>query len=219
MQFPCQIVIVSAHPSRHRDHYFLMSIKPSPERRVINRRDFLSRTSSALGGSWIALYMPAILATSELACQTEGLASGFSVLSDDEARELDAVIARIIPSDETPGAREAGVLRFADLALDSFMARLRPDIVEGLSQLNAQGGASFSDLVESDQDARLRTIESTPFFRAVRFLTFVGFLAHPKYGGNTDMIGWRHIGFDDRHAWQPPFGFYDRPHHEGTTNE
>ena len=34
--------------------------------------------------------------------------------------------------------------------------------------------------------------------------------ASPEYGGNRDGVGWRMIGFVDEHAFQPPFGYYDR---------
>jgi hypothetical protein len=32
----------------------------------------------------------------------------------------------------------------------------------------------------------------------------------PTYGGNRDGVGWKLIGFEDRHTFQPPFGYYDR---------
>ena len=32
----------------------------------------------------------------------------------------------------------------------------------------------------------------------------------PAYGGNRDGVGWKLIGFDDQHAFQSPFGHYDR---------
>jgi hypothetical protein len=41
------------------------------------------------------------------------------------------------------------------------------------------------------------------------FLTHCGMFAMPSWGGNKDLAGWNLIGFDSRHAWQPPFGFYD----------
>jgi hypothetical protein len=44
----------------------------------------------------------------------------------------------------------------------------------------------------------------------VRFLTILGLLALPRYGGNRDEIGWKLIGFNDAHAFNPPFGYYDR---------
>jgi hypothetical protein len=44
---------------------------------------------------------------------------------------------------------------------------------------------------------------------ALRFLTIAGLLASPQYGGNHDGIGWQLIGFEDLHAFTPPFGYYD----------
>jgi gluconate 2-dehydrogenase gamma chain len=40
-------------------------------------------------------------------------------------------------------------------------------------------------------------------------VTMVGMFSLPSYGGNIEKIGWRLIGFDDSHVWQPPFGYYD----------
>ena len=49
----------------------------------------------------------------------------------------------------------------------------------------------------------------TPFFGGMKFLTVLGLLALPSYGGNADKLGWKLVGFVDQHAWQPPFGHYD----------
>jgi hypothetical protein len=38
----------------------------------------------------------------------------------------------------------------------------------------------------------------------------LGLLALPSYGGNAGKAGWKLVGFDDRHVWEPPFGHYDR---------
>ena len=32
----------------------------------------------------------------------------------------------------------------------------------------------------------------------------------PEYGGNRDGVGWKLLGFEDQHVFQPPFGYYDR---------
>jgi len=32
----------------------------------------------------------------------------------------------------------------------------------------------------------------------------------PAYGGNRGGVGWKLIGFEDAHVFQPPFGYYDR---------
>ncbi len=39
----------------------------------------------------------------------------------------------------------------------------------------------------------------------------MGFLANPSWGGNREGAGWKAIGFEDRHVFQPPFGYYDDP--------
>ena len=40
-------------------------------------------------------------------------------------------------------------------------------------------------------------------------LTILGMFSSPKYGGNFEGSGWKMMGFEDRHAFTPPFGFYD----------
>ena len=56
----------------------------------------------------------------------------------------------------------------------------------------------------------LMTLESTPLFTQLHFLTVLGLLADPAWGGNRDQLGWRLIGFENTHAYAPPFGWYDR---------
>jgi hypothetical protein len=58
--------------------------------------------------------------------------------------------------------------------------------------------------------AWLHEVETTAFFATVRRLTLLGLVAMPKYGGNHDKAGWKLLGFEDRHVWQPPFGYYDK---------
>jgi gluconate 2-dehydrogenase gamma chain len=85
---------------------------------------------------------------------------------------------------------------------------------EGLAALQATadgtyGKARFSALQPDQQDALLHAIEATEFFETARFLTIAGMFTLPDYGGNREHIGWDLIGFDHRHAWAPPFGYYD----------
>jgi hypothetical protein len=56
----------------------------------------------------------------------------------------------------------------------------------------------------------LRTVDRTPFFDQARLLTLCGMFSSPSYGGNRDGLGWKLIGFEDRHVFEPPFGYYDR---------
>jgi gluconate 2-dehydrogenase gamma chain len=69
---------------------------------------------------------------------------------------------------------------------------------------------SFADLPDGAQLAYLKGIGPEPFFGTMKFLTVLGLLALPSYGGNAGKLGWKLVGFVDQHAWTPPFGHYDR---------
>lgn len=168
-----------------------------------------------LGGAWLAAHLPAIQAAAAHARRALARRAPFATLTAEEARELEAVAAQIIPTDDTPGAREAGVIYFMDQALGTFAAQLLQPIRAGLpdlaraAQARRPGARGVADLDPAEQTAVLRGLEQTPFFGAVRFLTVAGMFGDPSYGGNKDRIGWRLIGFDGGHAHQPPFGYYD----------
>ena len=85
-------------------------------------------------------------------------------------------------------------------------------VVDFESAYAARNGAGkpFSEAPEAQQIAWLHEVDKTPFFAAVRRLTVLGLIALPKYGGNHDNTGWALIGVVDNHAWEPPFGYYDK---------
>jgi gluconate 2-dehydrogenase gamma chain len=139
-----------------------------------------------------------------------------SFLSAAEAADVAAVAAQIIPTDDTPGAREAGVVNFIDRALATFLSQLASDYRTQLAEFQAvfrqrhPGAASFASLPSAQQVEYLAAIDHTPFFDTTRLLTLLGMFSLPLYGGNRDGVGWKLIGFEDRHFFQPPFGHYDR---------
>ena len=137
-------------------------------------------------------------------------------LSAAQASAVDAIIAQIIPTDETPGAREMGVVQFIDAALSGFLSPLGVGFRNGLADfethcrnrhVNCDG---FASLAVDQQRAWLREVEHTPFFESLQQLTVLGALTMPAYGGNRNGLGWQLIGFEDLHAFVPPFGYYDR---------
>jgi gluconate 2-dehydrogenase gamma chain len=113
------------------------------------------------------------------------------------AAEIEALAAQIIPSDDGPGAKEAGVIYFIDRALATFDQDQRELYRTGLTAARATGS--------------IASIERTEFFEALRKHVIMGFLANPAWGGNRDKVGWKLIGFEDAGAFQPPFGYYDTP--------
>lgn len=191
----------------------------------LSRRLFLKATGTLAGSSLVSFGTPVILAISEAACTARDEGAAFKVLSDSEAIELETIASRILPTTDTPGAREAGVIYFMDNALGSFMQAELESIRSGLGEFQSSISASysgvqaFSELSDADQDRHLRTWEHTAFFDLVRFMTIAGFFGMSSYGGNRDEVGWKLLGFDGhRSVWAPPFGYYDAEYMRGEQN-
>lgn len=180
-----------------------------------SRRAFLQSSSTLAKGSFIVLAAPGFLAACKQADEAiSSDAQAFSTLSAIEARELRAIASRILPSDETPGAEEAGVIYFIDAVLGDNRDEEYRAVRDALREVQYNGALKFStsyfaDLTTVQQDELLTEIENTPFFATIRYLTIAGMFALPSYGGNKNKIGYQLIGFDEQHAWAPPFGFYD----------
>ena len=129
--------------------------------------------------------------------------------------------AQIIPSDDTPGAREARVIYFIDRVLATFDRDKQPSYTRGLTDLRQRTQTlfpsvnRFSSLTPAQQIQLVTAIEGTEFFELVRLHTIMGFLAKPEYGANHDRAGWKLIGFDDQMTYKPPFGYYDAEENKG----
>ena len=90
---------------------------------------------------------------------------------------------------------------------------------QGLRELQIAAGVTFNgtyfyQLEAAQQDQLLTEIEDGEFFATIRYLTVAGMFSQPQYGGNRDKIGYQLIGFEDRHSWQAPYGFYDADYAE-----
>jgi len=189
--------------------------------KIPTRRQFLSASMTLAGAGLIDLNWTEVAAAAEHADHMAGMAqatpapAGFATLTAAEAVEVEAIASQIIPGGDTPGAREAGVVYFMDRALGTFFSAELPAFRKGLAEFqrnfaaHGSSGKLFSQVGGARQCAWLHEVEETPFFNTVRRLTLVGLVALPKYGGNRDKLGWKLIGFEDRHFWQPPFGHYD----------
>ena len=192
----------------------------------LSRRRFLQSTGSLSGAAYIGLTSPALLAITQSACTAKQEAAPFRVLGNREAADFAAIAARLIPTTDTPGAAEAGVVYFFDHAFAGEMSGLLEDARAGLARFNDAltaahpGATALADLSADDQDAFLKTRERSDFFGMVRMMTIFGFFAMPSYGGNKDHIAWDLIGFEGHHgAWQYPFGHYDAEIHGGAADD
>ncbi len=182
----------------------------------VSRRLFL-QSAGALGGtSYLRILAPAAAAISQAACSARDKEAPFAVLGDAEAKDFAAIAARILPTTDTPGANEAGVIYFIDRAFSDEMSGQLEFAREQLSQLNIDiGEGRFADLDEQTQDELLHGMQSSPLFNMMWAMTIFGFFSMPKHGGNRNKIGWDLVGFEGDHGpWTYPFGYYDAQVHE-----
>jgi len=186
------------------------------ENAALTRRDFLCGAGNALGVAWIAGHWPAIAAAHAHAAgaAADAQVTVLAFFAAADARDVDAIAAQIIPTDDAPGAREAGALYFIDRSLHTWLAPSGEGFRKGLrgfqEQFAATQGGAFAAADDATQHAYLTSVEHSEFFQSVRTLTLIGLFAVPQYGGNRDGMGWRLIGFEDRGTFAPPFGYYDR---------
>src|ERR1700687_3464606 len=133
----------------------------------LSRRNFLTRGSAAVSAVWLSAHWPAIGAAAEHAHQAAKSSAPpkFQFFTPEEAAEIDAIAARIIPSDETPGAREAGVVYFIARALTTFAVEDQKTYREGLPSLQARLRErfpkvdKFSSATPEQQDQVLHTFD------------------------------------------------------------
>jgi gluconate 2-dehydrogenase gamma chain len=197
------------------------------------RRDFLLQMGGVAGTAWITTRWPAIVAAAQHAHQAAATKQSFEVLTPEQAKEVQAIAARIIPTDELPGATEAGVVYFIDRALKTFARDALPLYQKGLPSLNQAvaemfpGVQTFSAATMEQQDKilaeyfaeqmpqkgsmrRNQSAAGANFLQTVWYHTICGFLVDPEGGGNRDYAGWKVIDRDPAHSFSPPFGYYDK---------
>ncbi len=171
----------------------------------ISRRDLLKRAGAA--GAVVAVPTSTSSPVAEAAGQAAQPArEPLETLSPEEAETLEALVARLIPSDANgPGAREARAAHYIDRALGGVLASAREAYRSGLASVNAHArttkGRPFSQLQETDQDELLTALErnavpafappgAAAFFSLVLGHTLQGTFGDPFYGGNRNFAGW-----------------------------
>lgn len=179
-------------------------IKALAAGRGLSRRELLKRVG--IVGATATLPV----ATLARARATVHSQRGFETLTVAESEVLEAIVARLIPTDDNgPGATEAGAARYIDRGLSAAFASHRGTYAAGLAAVNAYArearGAPFARLAEGAQDDVLRDMEqgiatgfetgSAAFFGLLRAHTIEGTFGDPHYGGNVDLVGWGLIGY------------------------
>lgn len=185
-----------------------------------SRRGFLQHSLVGAGAAWLAAAWPQVLAAQEHAQHTMRAvatvaAAKLEFFTAQQAAEVEAITALILPTTDTPGAREAGVVYFIDRALHTFAEDQQKPFGDALAAVDAKrkemfpASADFVSLTTAQQTEILKAMEQTPAFGMFRFLTVCGFLGNPEDGANRGMVGWKLIGFDHAPTHRPPFGYYD----------
>jgi Gluconate 2-dehydrogenase subunit 3 len=198
------------------------------------RRDFLHLLGGSVSAAWLSAQWPAVVSAAQHAHEAAKASqpTKFEVLTADQAQELDALTSCIIPTTDSAGAHEAGVVFFIDRALKTFANDDLPAYRQGLADIQKFTTDSFSgvprfsaaspaqqqkilsdlfDALGAAKPARpFRPAPNSEFLGTLRAHTIVGYLVDPEGGGNRDFVGWKAIGRDPAHSFSPPFGFYDK---------
>jgi gluconate 2-dehydrogenase gamma chain len=183
---------------------------------TLSRRTLLQALAATMASAAIPFGWADIAEAAQHEMHRPGGDAKISLLTAAEAADVEAIAAQIIPTDDSPGAREAGVVYFIDRALATFFVQLAADYRTQLESFQTSfrtrhpSLSSFAAATSDQQIAFLNEVDETPFFNTTRVLTLLGMFSLPAYGGNRDGAGWKLLGFEDAHVFRPPFGHYDR---------
>jgi len=169
---------------------------------TMDRRRFL--TSVAVGGGTALTAWSAEIAGKDA---IPARAPGCRVFTAEQAATVEAICEQIVPADDYPGAKAAGVLYFIDRALAGSLGRFRRRYDEGLELIDQvsqkKSRRKFNELSADGQIALLRALESgeagekagQEFFSMIRRHTMQGYYGDPQLGGNRGGASWKMLNF------------------------
>ena len=189
---------------------------PDEQPRIISRRDIL-RSAGIAGAAAITAPVANITSADaapapvvQAAASTSPRREASENLTATEADLLEAVVDRLIPSDQHgPGAKDARVTHYIDRALGGALASSKAAYSAGLASLDryarSSRGKPFLELSNTDRESMLIDVEtgaatgftgsSAQFFAMMLNHTRQGMFGDPYYGGNANFIGWDLIGY------------------------
>ena len=197
--------------------------------RDASRRTFLKRAVVSAGSVAGALSASVADASAQSVDQHEDAHAGAGLgafFNAQDAATVAAFTERLMPgAPGKPGARDAAVLNYIDLALAGAYEELQDFYRRGLAQLDAYCRKTynqpFARLESGKQDEVIAALEqgkasgfvwpeARAFFETIRTHTIEGLFADPVYGGNKDFAGWRLVGFPGGQAVYTPADLQDR---------
>ncbi|HET6558992.1 MAG TPA: gluconate 2-dehydrogenase subunit 3 family protein [Prolixibacteraceae bacterium] len=139
--------------------------------------------------------------------------SRWRFITEDESVLLDALVEQIIPTDEWPGARDAGVTNFIDQQLSGTYAQHHEMYRNGLLAIRetcqTKFQKRFDELPWEEQTQFLKLMEAGKmegahwenglhykFFGLIRNHTMQGYYGSPRHGGNKNNISYKMLKLD-----------------------
>ena len=173
-----------------------------------SRRDVIKVMSVAVGGVVTGVAGAMLVGRVDRAPP-----GGWRFLTPDEALLVEAVAEQIIPADQDPGAKQAGVVYFIDRQLAGPYRRYQKKYRAGLESLQKTSrqtsGKPFEALAPDEQTELLKSLEAdrapkelwtdpsaAEFFNLVRDHTMQGFYGSPRHGGNRNYCSYKMMGLE-----------------------
>jgi gluconate 2-dehydrogenase gamma chain len=140
-----------------------------------------------------------------------------------EAALTEAICEQIVPADDAPGARQAGVIYYIDTQLSGTLKRFGRYYRAGLPLLDAacreRTGLAFQELPFDRQTQFLLTVDkgdpltgewrlqsARSFFTMIVDHTMQGFYGSPRHGGNRNGASWKMLGIEEQMSYGPHGG-------------
>jgi gluconate 2-dehydrogenase gamma chain len=173
-----------------------------------SRRDVIVMASVAVAG--VATGVGGAMLVGHI---DRSLPGGWHFFTPDEASVVEAFSEQIIPADQDPGAKQAGVVYFIDRQLVGPYQRFQETYRNGLRSLAAtcqqQFQKRFEALAWDDQTKLLRALEAgrvprelwndpsaAEFFRLLCDHSMQGFYGSPRHGGNRGYASYKMLGLE-----------------------
>src|SRR6516225_11427035 len=139
------------------------------KRAGVTRRNFIGGLGGTISSAWLSSHWVEVLAAQEHVHNTisSGATPDLQVLTTWQFAQVEALTAQIIPTDDTPGAKEAGVVYFIDRALATFDKQSRPAYVKGLQFVESVSrklyprDGTFTQLKADQQIQVMKSIEKS----------------------------------------------------------
>jgi gluconate 2-dehydrogenase gamma chain len=167
----------------------------------LTRRSFIALSVMGAGGMCL------------LSRCTNPALSRWRFITEQESTLLDALAEQIIPTDEWPGGRDAGVTNFIDMQLTGPYTRFQETYRKGLKAIyetcKTKFNKRFEELSWKEQTHFLESMEAgkmegatwekgfdRQFFRLIRDHSMQGFYGSPRHGGNKNNVSYKMMKLD-----------------------